>query len=206
MIAFRLILLRIKFTTCATCHAFYLKRYQTSCSFCVYIVSTHHATILIAPLIPTNPPPCLSHPTKFPASQQSQHNSAQVSYSPHSQQSQHNAPPQVSYFPLHTLPILYPIRLKFPYNPPGSPHSPYSTSHQPLIAHCSLLIANCSLLTANCSLLIAHCSLLTANCSLLIAHCSLLTAHCSLLTANCSLLIAHCSLLIAHCSLLTANC
>ena len=133
MIAFRLILLRIKFTTCATCHAFYLKRYQTSCSFCVYIVSTHHATILIAPLIPTNPPPCLSHPTKFPASQQSQHNSAQVSY-----------------FPLHTLPILYPIRLKFPYNPPGSPHSPYSTSHQPLIAHCSLLIANCSLLIAHC--------------------------------------------------------
>ena len=51
MIAFRLILLRIKFTTCATCHAFYLKRYQTSCSFCVYIVSTHHATILIASLI-----------------------------------------------------------------------------------------------------------------------------------------------------------
>lgn len=51
MIAFRLILLRIKFTTCATCHAFYLKRYQTSCSFCVYIVSTPHATILIASLI-----------------------------------------------------------------------------------------------------------------------------------------------------------
>ena len=51
MIAFRLILLRIKFTTCATCHAFYLKRYQTSCSFCVYIVSPHHATILIASLI-----------------------------------------------------------------------------------------------------------------------------------------------------------
>ena len=51
MIAFRLILLRIKFTTCATCHAFYLKRYQTSCSFCVYIVSTHHATILIVSLI-----------------------------------------------------------------------------------------------------------------------------------------------------------
>lgn len=139
MIAFRLILLRIKFTTCATCHAFYLKRYQTSCSFCVYIVSTHHATILIAPLIPTNPPPCLSHPTKFPASQQSQHNSAQVSYSPHPQQSQHNAPPPKS----PTSPsILSQFSTPFGSNSPIIPlarptlPTPPATSHSLLIAHC----------------------------------------------------------------------
>ena len=99
MIAFRLILLRIKFTTCATCHAFYLKRYQTSCSFCVYIVSTHHATILIASLIlqiPASPtistqrhPILLLHPilpslplssSKSPPPHQSQHNAAKFSY------------------------------------------------------------------------------------------------------------------------------
>ena len=98
MIAFRLILLRIKFTTCATCHAFYLKRYQTSCSFCVYIVSTHHATILIASLILQIPhlpinlntnaakfsyftqfsPPCLSHPPNSPPPHQSQHKLRQI--------------------------------------------------------------------------------------------------------------------------------
>ena len=151
MIAFRLILLRIKFTTCATCHAFYLKRYQTSCSFCVYIVSTHHATILIASLI-------LQIPASPTISTQRR---------------------QILQIPLHTLPILYPIRLKSPYNPPGSPTLPtppsilsqfstpfgsnppiiplalptpqhLATSHYLLIAHCSLLIAHCSLLTANC--------------------------------------------------------
>ena len=71
MIAFRLILLRIKFTTCATCHAFYLKRYQTSCSFCVYIVSTHHATILIASLIlqiPASPTISTQTPPNSPTS------------------------------------------------------------------------------------------------------------------------------------------
>ena len=180
MIAFRLILLRIKFTTCATCHAFYLKRYQTSCSFCVYIVSTHHATILIASLI------------------------LQIPASPTISTQRH----PILQIPLHTLPILYPIRLKSPYNPPGSPTipTPPASSHSsPATSH-SLLIANCSLLIAHCSLLIAHCSLLIAHCSLLIAHCSLLIAHCSLLIAHCSLLIAHCSLLIAHCQLLIANC
>ena len=96
MIAFRLILLRIKFTTCATCHAFYLKRYQTSCSFCVYIVSTHHATILIASLI------------------------LQIPASPTISTQRH----PILQIPLHTLPILYPIRLKSPYNPPGSPTLP----------------------------------------------------------------------------------
>ena len=96
MIAFRLILLRIKFTTCATCHAFYLKRYQTSCSFCVYIVSTHHATILIASLI------------------------LQIPASPTISTQRH----PILQIPLHTLPILYPIRLKSPYNPPGSPTIP----------------------------------------------------------------------------------
>ena len=101
MIAFRLILLRIKFTTCATCHAFYLKRYQTSCSFCVYIVSTHHATILIVSLI-------LQIPASPSISTQRR---------------------QILQIPLHTLPILYPIRLKSPYNPPWLAHSPYSTLH-----------------------------------------------------------------------------
>ena len=96
MIAFRLILLRIKFTTCATCHAFYLKRYQTSCSFCVYIVSTHHATILIASLI------------------------LQIPASPTISTQRH----PILQIPLHTLPILYPIRLKSPYNPLGSPTLP----------------------------------------------------------------------------------
>ena len=159
MIAFRLILLRIKFTTCATCHAFYLKRYQTSCSFCVYIVSTHHATIfLIASLI------------------------LQIPASPTISTQRH----PILQIPLHTLPILYPIRLKSPYNPPGSPTLPtppsirsqfstpfgsnppiiplalptpqhLATSHYLLIAHCSLLIAHCQLLIANCSLLIANC-------------------------------------------------
>ena len=126
MIAFRLILLRIKFTTCATCHAFYLKRYQTSCSFCVYIVSTHHATILIASLIlqiPASPTIStqrrqilLLHPIlpSLPLSSSKFPTSPSISTQRH----------PILQIPLHTLPILYPIRLKSPYNPPGSPTLP----------------------------------------------------------------------------------
>ena len=101
MIAFRLILLRIKFTTCATCHAFYLKRYQTSCSFCVYIVSTHHATILIASLILQIPPP-----------HQSQHNAAKFSYFTQF------SPPCLSHPPNPRLPN------NLNTTPPNSPTSP----------------------------------------------------------------------------------
>ena len=202
MIAFRLILLRIKFTTCATCHAFYLKRYQTSCSFCVYIVSTHHATILIASLIlqiPASPSIStqrrqilLLHPIlpSLPLSSSKFPTSPSISTQRR----------QILQIPLHTLPILYPIRLKSPYNPPGSPTLPtppsilsqFSTpfgSNPPIIPLAlptpQHLATSHSLLTANCSLLIAHCSLPIAHCSLLIAHCSLLIAHCSLLIANC---------------------
>ena len=131
MIAFRLILLRIKFTTCATCHAFYLKRYQTSCSFCVYIVSTHHATILIASLIlqiPASPTIStqrrqilLLHPISpsLPLSS---------SKSPPPQQSQHNAT-QFSYFTQFSPPCLsHPPNPRLPNNlnttPPNSPNSP----------------------------------------------------------------------------------
>ena len=156
MIAFRLILLRIKFTTCATCHAFYLKRYQTSCSFCVYIVSTHHATILIASLIlqiphlPTNlnttPPNSPTSPNSpLPASLilQIPHLPINLNTTPPNSPTSPNFPlpaslilqipasPTIStqrhpilQIPLHTLPILYPIRLKSPYNPPGSPTIP----------------------------------------------------------------------------------
>ena len=147
MIAFRLILLRIKFTTCATCHAFYLKRYQTSCSFCVYIVSTHHATILIASLILQIPhlpinlntnaakfsyftqfsPPCLSHPPNSPPPQQSQHNATQFSKFP-SIRSQFSTP-------FGSNPPIIPLALPTPQH--------LATSHYLLIAHCSLLIANC---------------------------------------------------------------
>ena len=131
MIAFRLILLRIKFTTCATCHAFYLKRYQTSCSFCVYIVSTHHATILIASLIlqiPASPTIStqrhqilLLHPIlpSLPLSS---------SKSPPPQQSQHNAA-KFSYFTQFSPPCLsHPPNPRLPNNlnttPPNSPNSP----------------------------------------------------------------------------------
>ena len=129
MIAFRLILLRIKFTTCATCHAFYLKRYQTSCSFCVYIVSTHHATILIVSLIRQIPAsPSIStqrrqilllHPIlpSLPLSSSKFPTSPTISTQRH----------PILQIPLHTLPILYPIRLKSPYNPPGSPYSTTSS-------------------------------------------------------------------------------
>ena len=129
MIAFRLILLRIKFTTCATCHAFYLKRYQTSCSFCVYIVSTHHATILIVSLIlqiPASPSIStqrrqilLLHPIlpSLPLSSSKFPTSPTISTQRH----------QLLQIPLHTLPILYPIRLKSPYNPLGSPYSTTSS-------------------------------------------------------------------------------
>ena len=153
MIAFRLILLRIKFTTCATCHAFYLKRYQTSCSFCVYIVSTHHATILIASLILQIPAsPTLStqrrqilllHPilpslplssSKSPPPHQSQHNAAKFSKFP-SIRSQFSTP-------FGSNPPIIPLALPTPQH--------LATSHYLLIAHCSLLIAHCSLLTANC--------------------------------------------------------
>ena len=131
MIAFRLILLRIKFTTCATCHAFYLKRYQTSCSFCVYIVSTHHATILIASLIlqiPASPTIStqrrqilLLHPilpslplssSKFPPPQQSQHNAAKFSYFTQF------PPPCLSHPPIPHLPN------NLNTTPPNSPNSP----------------------------------------------------------------------------------
>ena len=139
MIAFRLILLRIKFTTCATCHAFYLKRYQTSCSFCVYIVSTHHATILIASLIlqiPASPTIStqrrqilLLHPispslplssSKSPPPQQSQHNATQFSKFP-SIRSQFSTPfgsnPPI-------IPLARPLSLLHPpYSPNSLPHS-----------------------------------------------------------------------------------
>ena len=181
MIAFRLILLRIKFTTCATCHAFYLKRYQTSCSFCVYIVSTHHATILIASLIlqiPHLPINLNTTPPNSPTSPNSPLPASLILQIPASPTISTQRR-QILQIPLHTLPILYPIRLKSPYNPPGSPTLPtppsilsqfstpfgsnppiiplalptpqhLATSHYLLIAHCSLLIAHCSLLTANC--------------------------------------------------------
>ena len=131
MIAFRLILLRIKFTTCATCHAFYLKRYQTSCSFCVYIVSTHHATILIASLIlqiPASPTIStqrrqilLLHPI-LPSLPLSSSNS------PPPHQSQHNAA-KFSYFTQFSPPCLsHPPNPRLPNNlnttPPNSPNSP----------------------------------------------------------------------------------
>ena len=131
MIAFRLILLRIKFTTCATCHAFYLKRYQTSCSFCVYIVSTHHATILIASLIlqiPHLPINLNTTPPNSPTSPNSPLPASlilQIPASPTISTQRH----PILQIPLHTLPILYPIRLKSPYNPPRLAHSPYSTLH-----------------------------------------------------------------------------
>ena len=139
MIAFRLILLRIKFTTCATCHAFYLKRYQTSCSFCVYIVSTHHATILIASLIlqiPASPTIStqrrqilLLHPispslplssSNSPPPHQSQHNPAKFSKFP-SIRSQFSTPfgsnPPI-------IPLARPLSLLHPpYSPNSLPHS-----------------------------------------------------------------------------------
>ena len=137
MIAFRLILLRIKFTTCATCHAFYLKRYQTSCSFCVYIVSTHHATILIVSLIlqiPASPSIStqrrqilLLHPIlpSLPLSSSKFPTSPSISTQRR----------QILQIPLHTLPILYPIRLKSPIIPLARPlsllHPPYSPNSLP---------------------------------------------------------------------------
>ena len=161
MIAFRLILLRIKFTTCATCHAFYLKRYQTSCSFCVYIVSTHHATILIASLIlqiPASPTISTQTPPNSPTSPNSPLPASLILQIPHLPINLNTTPPNsptspnfplpaslilqfptsptistqrhpILQIPLHTLPILYPIRLKSPYNPPWLAHSPYSTLH-----------------------------------------------------------------------------
>ena len=131
MIAFRLILLRIKFTTCATCHAFYLKRYQTSCSFCVYIVSTHHATILIASLIlqiPASPTISTQTPPNSPTSPNSPLPASLILQIPHLPINLNTTPPNSPNY-LHTLPILYPIRLKSPYNPPWLAHSPYSTLH-----------------------------------------------------------------------------
>ena len=132
MIAFRLILLRIKFTTCATCHAFYLKRYQTSCSFCVYIVSTHHATILIVSLIlqiPASPSIStqrrqilLLHPI-FPSLPLSS------SKSPPPQQSQHNAAKFST--PFGSNPPIIPQA-----RPLSLLHQPLATHHQPLATLC----------------------------------------------------------------------
>ena len=197
MIAFRLILLRIKFTTCATCHAFYLKRYQTSCSFCVYIVSTHHATILIvSPILQIPASPTIStqrrqilllHPilpslplssSKSPPPHQSQHKRRQIlllhpispslplssSKFPTSPSISTQTPPNSPNY-LHTLPILYPIRLKSPYNPPGSPTLPtppsilsqFSTpfgSNPPIIP---LALPTPQHLATSHYLLIAHC-------------------------------------------------
>ena len=167
MIAFRLILLRIKFTTCATCHAFYLKRYQTSCSFCVYIVSTHHATILIASLIlqiPASPTISTQTPPNSPTSPNSPLPASLILQIPHLPINLNTTPPNSPNY-LHTLPILYPIRLKSPYNPPGSPTLPtppsilsqFSTpfgSNPPIIP---LALPTPQHLATSHYLLIAHC-------------------------------------------------
>ena len=118
MIAFRLILLRIKFTTCATCHAFYLKRYQTSCSFCVYIVSTHHATILIASLIlqiPASPTISTQTPPNSPTSPNSPLPASLILQIPHLPINLNTTPPNSPTSPNFPLPAS--LILQFPTSP-----------------------------------------------------------------------------------------